>query len=124
MTKWHAENKPNKALAKERSAAWYAANAELVKKRSAAWKAENPERAREIRRTWEEKNPDKIRAKRIAEVTRLPDHYVAKRLGLGMSQIPRELIELKRVQLQITRKLKELKHDNNDRYPKRPDQSL
>lgn len=95
------------------NATWRAKNPERVAALKKGWDAANPVKARERRSRWELKNPDKVRDKatrgNLKIRTILSDGYVAQTIGLRLSQIPQELIELKRVQLRITRKLKELK---------------
>ena len=78
----------------------------------------NKEHHRQVSRKWEKDNPDKFKEYRrqfekiISE--RLTDTYIKKLITskqkiLKCEDIPQTLIDLKRVQVQITRKLREIK---------------
>ena len=102
QAKYIAEN-PEKI--KARNAKYYAENPEKVKAYQAKYQAENPEKVKAWKAKYRTKNPEKIKA------------YTAKRnLDLGESLVrnwlkvpnpPQELIELKRLQLQLIREIKQ-----------------
>lgn len=122
---------------KERSRQYRRLHPQRVKEYTKKYCADNPERRRETDRRYKRLHPDLIidrqkkygaaNRKRLNEYRRqvfkrcpekkasntLPDSYIKLLLRrnsqLTSAQIPQELIELKRVQLQITRKLKETK---------------
>ena len=82
------------------------------------WRAENPELARESDRKYRAKNADKVRAwsrkYRQAQSDNLTDRYILDRFNYGgegakvkLDNIPQSLIEAKRLQLLIWRKLNE-----------------
>jgi hypothetical protein len=82
------------------------------------WRAENPELARESDRKYRAKNADKVRAwsrkYRQAQSDNLTDRYIIDRFNYGgegakvkLNNIPQSLIEAKRLQLLIWRKLNE-----------------
>jgi len=119
--RWRAEN-PGKST--ETSRRWRAENPEKATELGRRWQIENPEKCRESSRRWRAKNPEKIaekarewRAKnpeRSREISKkyirrgiegLSDYYV--KLTLNVPNPPQELIELKRLQLQIHRELKQ-----------------
>lgn len=129
---WRARN-PEKA--KAHAARWYRANSEKAKASSAAWrisnpekvqahrtsekerariaayrdawKAANPEKVKAYARAWVEANPEKVRATRARLISIVCPSYAAKALGLPLALVPPELIELKRLQIQIKRELKQ-----------------
>ena len=113
-----------KSCVKSRVLKWVAENPERVAEKFRKWAAENPERVAESRRRWRVENHEKAteqsrrwraenleRFREIARnnyrrsVVRLSDAYV-KRV-LNVTNPPQELIELKRLQLQIHRELKQ-----------------
>jgi endogenous inhibitor of DNA gyrase (YacG/DUF329 family) len=81
------------------------------------WRALNHEMASENKSAWYAANRDsqiqKGRARLAQKINGLADDYVVslitKKTPIKPEAVPKSLIELKRVQLQITRKLKELK---------------
>jgi len=92
----------------------YAANSESVKQRAKKWKDENKARHLETVRRWQASHPVrtkelKQKCKRKARTT-LSDSYVkqelARKTTLRHSDIPQELVELKRAHLKIHRQLK------------------
>lgn len=106
------------------SKASYERNKEKIKARTKLYREANKERASAWTREWNERNAEKksehrarYRAKHQEEireasklmVINLDDTYVARRLGGTPSTIPADLIDLKRINLQILRLLKEMK---------------
>lgn len=98
---WYAANR-EKVCATQK--ARYAANPDKIKAINAAWNAANPEKVKAARKAWWAANPDKKKAKRAKETARLPDWQV--KCLLNLKDAPPELIELKRLQVQIKRELK------------------
>lgn len=101
---------------KAKNKAWRDANPEKVKASTAKWRAANPEKAKKWRaanpekaKKWKRSNPEKVKELNSAQVERLSSNYIASLLKLPVALIPQSLIDLKRVQVQITRKIKELK---------------
>lgn len=92
-----------------RSLEFHYANPEKSAARSAAYHSKNREKALAVNAKWRADNPERIRERGAAAVAELTDSYVAGLFKLPPGVVPQELIELKRVQIQITRKLKELK---------------
>ncbi len=95
-----------KDCAKMRSKEWARANPEKVNAPKAKWKKNNPERNKAINKAWAKNNPDKTRAYVKAYTARCNDNYIAARIGLKLCQCPQELIELKRINLLITREIR------------------
>ena len=108
---------------------------ECSKKKTAEWKKANPEKARVSALRWasSEKGrainrasaakfykenpythshysarPEVYRAKNKLTAERLTDCYVANGMGLSVRDAPKDLIQAKREQMQITRLLREL----------------
>lgn len=112
----------NKEKLKKRSRDWYAANIEKAREankrsyfknqetcqaRTNLWRANNKERCRESRLAWGRSNKDKLKAQNLRVREKLTDGVVASILGFKVSCVPPELIELKRLQIQIKRELKQ-----------------
>ena len=83
-----------KPCAKSATREWRVENPEKFKKDIFKWRAKNQERVREL-----------SREATLRSTERLTDCYV--KLKLGVPNPPQELIELKRLQLQIHRELKQ-----------------
>jgi hypothetical protein len=114
---WRAEN-PERVKAAKKD--WYAANREKIINKARVWAEANPEKRKATSRKWYEKNfemvnsysaaqakanPERARAIQAAYRERLSDNYVASRLCTPNP--PQELIELKRLTMQIKRELKQ-----------------
>lgn len=95
LSREYAERNPEKT--KERYKSWASTDKakELKRDRDRRYYHSNPEKARERRRSLSRKD---------REI--LGDSYIAFRLGGSITEIPKELIEAKRVQLQLMRYLK------------------
>ena len=96
--KWRLENLEKR---RESFRKWYLKNSEKTKERARKWQLENPEKARGYDRKW---------------VDRLSDGYVTKLIkqsGLPPEIIEDnpELIELKRLQIQLNRKINQKKKE-------------
>lgn len=125
-----------KACSNERVKRWQKSNREKCNSWVSAWRSSNPDKARVIDSKHRAANPEKIseskkrsyykhhqkNLRRMAEyksdhpeklsnytrqnVTTLGDSYVAQKLRMPLDSIPKSLLEAKRVQLQLTRILK------------------
>ena len=113
-----------KLCKKETNKKWAKKNPERVKCHTKKWQKKNPEKIRNNMKKWERNNPEivKDRNKKYKEkhrevlkskyketIIKLPDWYVARNLTklLKYKEIPKELIEAKRLLMKIKRKLKE-----------------
>lgn len=85
----------------------YAKDPDKFRARTASWRASNPDKAKQSVSRWRSENPDKDKESQKKAVAELSDAYVACAMRMPVGAIPVELIKLKRVQLQITRLLKE-----------------
>ncbi len=103
MKAWREAN-PEKVKATMK--AWREANPEKVKATNKARHEANPEKVNAMRKAWREANPEKVKATKKAYVDRCNDNYVAACIGLKPHQCPQELIELKRINILITRELR------------------
>ena len=92
-------------------------NATANRARAKAWKQANRDRFREVNRPgkrsrnarYRKRNPDVAKRHAKTKNARLTDAVVANRLHLRVSDCDRELIELKREQLQLHRLLRDFK---------------
>ena len=80
---------------------WCAENPEKIR----GYRAKNPEKVKASRTKWRAENPEKVKACRAKCVLNLEDPYV--RGLLKLPNPPQELIELKRLQLQLIREIKQ-----------------
>ena len=116
-----AWRKANLEKARAASKAWYKANSEKSKAASKAWGRANPEKLKASKEKWfkenreqvtarsksrHKANPEKQAAASKAYADRCNDNYVARTMGLKLSQCPQELIELKRINILITREIR------------------
>ena len=67
---------------------------------------------KEAAKAWREANPERVKAKSKAYVNRLTDAYVAGLLAINRDQCPQELIELKRINVLITREIRKQQCQN------------
>ena len=102
----------NPERVKAATKAWRKANPEKAKARSKAWRKANPEKAKAMSKAWREANPERLKAIRKAYVNRLTDAYVAGLLAINRDQCPQELIELKRINVLITREIRKQQCQN------------
>lgn len=88
-------------------------NHSKVLKSKRDWAEKNKGHIKEYGKRYIQKNLKKCNARNRLEAEVLTDNYVYRLLvpivGLERSQIPAQMVEAKRLHLQITRKLKELK---------------
>lgn len=75
----------------------------------AAWRAANPEKVAQYRAAWRARNRTRIHELNIQSSKNLSDCYLAALMKIPVRFVPKSLIEAKRVNLQITRFLKEEK---------------
>ena len=105
--KWRLSN-PEKT--KERAKRFYGNHKENIKNRAKLWVSENRDRHNQNGKRWVAANPDKARSCRNRAArdatAKLSDGSVAKMLRLAKSQLPTELIEIKRLTIQLKRSLK------------------
>jgi hypothetical protein len=89
------------------------ANPERRKLMSAAWDKAHSEERKQRNAVWRKANPEYFKAINAAYQKALPDRIVKQMIflnsGIPRELIPQELIQAKRVHLQLTRKLKELR---------------
>jgi len=135
-------DKIRRAKNKERDSAkrraWYALNAERERRRASDWAKKHPELVKEIRKkywkthkdesrirniAWRKHNPEKhraiyLRGGRRARET-LSDPYVKNQLvnqqGYVYSEIPDNVVEMKRAQMDLTRAIREKHISRADR---------
>lgn len=101
---WREENR-DKAL--EICKRYYLKNKEKCLARSKGWKERNKEQVKTSRLAWGRNNKDKLKAQNTRIREKLTNGVVASILGFRTSQVPSELIELKRLQIQIKREIKQ-----------------
>lgn len=107
---WKARNKHRIS---ETNSAWYQNNLERAKASHTAYREKKPEKIKEITKLYSAKNVEKI-VKRIKEWRAVnPEKYVAqqmsRRTSLRAGDIPRELVDLKILSLEIKRLNKAVK---------------
>jgi len=100
---WH---KANREKSRAASKSWRKANLEKARAASKAWSRANPEKVKASKEKWFKENREKESARAKAYVDRCNDNYVARTMGLKLSQCPQELIELKRINILITREIR------------------
>jgi hypothetical protein len=98
------ENNPEKKKASYKK--WAENNPEKKKANNQKWAENNPEKVKASYKKWAENNPEKVKSYKHNRTMRLSDGVVAKYLGIKLSQCPQELIELKRINLLITREIR------------------
>jgi hypothetical protein len=100
----------NKEKMKEYDKKWRADNPEKVTERRKQYTIDNKEKISEVAKQWRVDNPEKAREISNQHSRRYNDELtsssVARRLGLNLKTAPKELIELKRLQLLITREIR------------------
>lgn len=103
--KWYVENREKVRADNQK---WYTENREKVIAKSQKWQAENREKNRESSRKWYTENPEKARAIQKRKVQRLDDHYIAVALKVPVEELRKspDLLEAKRIQIQIHRLVK------------------
>lgn len=112
LAEWHQRNKERVRAAQRH---YYQSHKERIKARTRQWSAVNAEAMRTYRKAWASRNVDKVRASSSAIARRraelLPDAEVRRRIrqntGIHVGAIPIALVEAKRIQLQLSRLIKE-----------------
>jgi hypothetical protein len=138
--KWHIAYRKDKnpqytcfVLLREKDRQRYLANPEPYKERakqrtSRLWLIKDPEVINKIyatQRAWRKNNPDKVKAykKKAEKVIRdtMKDEYIKRQIiqldgyeHLSFKNVPQKLIDLKRKQLTLSRKIKQLKNEKRD----------
>jgi hypothetical protein len=102
---------------KEYNKKYYLEHSEKSKARASLWRKENPEYAKAISRAWREAHPEqkKLSAREYAKKQRakLSDSYIKAIFNhsiggsIVVNNIPKELIEAKRLQILINRRIKD-----------------
>lgn len=120
--------KKNPERAKENAAKWQKENPEKVKVSQAKYREKYPEKILEKTKKWQAANPEKVRligAKSYAKnlykhrqkyakyVENLAACYVASIIGIPVSQVPPEILELKREAIAMKRISKQIKQITN-----------
>ena len=101
----------NKDKMNAKGAAYYAANKDNRAANGVAYRAANKAKIAALKAAYNAANKDKIAALKAAETMNLSDVYVrgliTKRSGIPRTDIPAELVEVKRLHLRIKRALME-----------------
>ena len=97
--------KNNRERVKELQYNWVKNNPEKVKKMYKNWAKNNPKKLKELQNKWAKNNPDKVKVSRKKNRYTLKESYIAGLLGIKAKDCPPELIELKRVQIQLHREI-------------------
>ena len=111
--KWYLKNVEKE---RERFREWRLENPEKVREATRKWRLENPEKARERFRKWRLENPEKVREYGREWRDSLSDGYVTSLLkasGLPPEIIEDnpEIVELKRLQIKLNRKINQKKKE-------------
>jgi len=101
--KWAQDNP---ARMKELQQKWNESNPGRINELSVKWAKNNSERVRNNNKKWRENNLERDREKCRRYRAKLPKGYVAQFLGLKVSDVPPEMIELKRQIIIIKRELR------------------
>ena len=107
--KWENLTPEKLATVKAQAHASYWKNAEKARAATSKWREKNPEKVKQMRAKYQGTEKDLAQRKHKRET--LSDTYVREQIvrrGLRKIDIPAELVEAKRLQLMITRKIKEL----------------
>ena len=106
--KWENLTPERLATVKAQSRASYRRNAEKIRAAISKWREKNPEKVKQMRAAYQGTEKDLARRRHKRET--LADDYVREQIVKRSSRkidIPQELIEAKRLQLLIARKIKE-----------------
>lgn len=105
----------NRERIKESKMIWAKNNQQKVKESREKYIKNNTEKVREYRKRWRKNNPEKMKEINAAIVSLLRSNYVKniihRKYGIQHSEIPTELIEMKRKQLKYYRELRQLKEE-------------
>ena len=103
----HARNNPRTVEQLKES---YAKRRQAAIEMATKWRKNNQELCNRNKRNWLKSNPGYSSQQAKKYISALRDGYIKRRLGYSAGyEIPAELIEAKRLHLQLIRKLKELK---------------
>ena len=106
---WRKKN-PEKARATER--ANYLKNIEKKRAYALEWKRNNPEKVRASQRKFRQNHLEEEKERHKQIRISLSDGYIKDKLGFSKSDdVPQELIEVKRLQLQIRRMTNEISNN-------------
>lgn len=87
-------------------------NSEPRKLRTSIWKKEHKEKQTSYNLKWQKANKDKLKViqKRTEKkaIDTISDRYIKHNLLRSISNVPSELIDLKRAQIQLNRELKQM----------------
>jgi len=100
---WRAANPENK---KKYNRKWRSANHEKEKESTRQWRAANPEKEKASKHKWRAANPEKEKKYNRLVVEKLTRSYVARTLALPATLLTDDLFEIKRLSIQINRRLK------------------
>ena len=115
---WNSRNKEHCSLmAKKR----YEKDKTVIIKRAADWYTDNKDRRIQANKIWKVNNPEKVRLyMEVHDIKRrggLNDNYVrslfVQKTNIKRKDVPQELIELKRIQILITREIRNKNVINN-----------
>lgn len=96
----------NPSQMKEYQAKYYAENTEKVKERATSYYLKNKGKHRELGDKWRAKNKDKVLAYQANARAKITDSYAMHRVGIPVSDVPWDLIEIRRLTIQLQRSLK------------------
>ena len=99
----------NRGQENARNVAYRAANLEKEHARSVAYYTAHADQRKAAYAKWKSANPEVARAHVRRVTLELRDAYVAARLGARTKDVPKELMEAKRVELKLKRLIKEMK---------------
>jgi len=110
----------NKEKKIEIARAWYVNNKERAAKRKSIYYENNKEKMLAASVIWNKNNKKKMSNKRLNNSLTLNDTYIKcvinNATNLKYSDIPKKLIEAKRIELKLNRLIKEIKSENIVRY--------
>ena len=109
-SKKYYENNSEKL--KESSKKYYENNSEKLKESSKKYRENNPEKVKEKAKKWKENNHEKVKKYTNKISNEMGDSYIKNKLctitknSLHVGDLPNELIEVKRLQIQLFRLIK------------------
>lgn len=103
IKRYRATNKEKVADTEKR---WRAANKEKIAEKFKKWCAANKERRDANQKRYRATNKEKVRYWRKKSRVEISDHYTRSLLGVKKGEVPKELIELKRLQITLIREIK------------------
>ena len=104
-----------KIQAKLRKREWNKKHPEKARETSRKWRNNNRDKANALSVEWVKKNPDKQTFMQARLRNNLSDGYVKQQIkrqtGIPTANIPDDIIELKRLQIKLNRKIKQKKSE-------------